>query len=304
MITPKYSSHCFAIDPKLAVVIDGWGIPTSASRKDGDAITAAKTPVMDEFAKQGSKSAQGYTELEASSLAVGLPEGLMGNSEVGHLNIGAGRVVWQDVVRIDQTIKKGELNKVKTLTDSFQRAKDGNGRLHLLGLVSDGGVHSHIKHLYALLQVAKEIGVPKVFIHFFGDGRDTDPKSGAGYMRDLLAKIKELGVGQIATVVGRYYIMDRDKRWERVEVGLKGVVKGEGETSTDPVKTIEERYAQGENDEFLKPIIVGGKEARVQGWSLSSICPFRRLCQKTGLTSSKTTTRYSSSIIDLIVYAR
>ena len=247
-------------------MIDGWGIPSSTSPKDGDAIAAAKTPVMDEFSRKGSKTAEGFTELEASSLAVGLPEGLMGNSEVGHLNIGAGRVVWQDVVRIDQTIKKGELNQVKTLTNCFQRAKDGNGRLHFCGLVSDGGVHSHIKHLYALLKVAKEIGVPKIFIHFFGDGRDTDPKSGAGYMKDLLSEINRMGSNaQIATVVGRYYIMDRDKRWERVEVGLKGLVEGEGETSTDPVKTIEDRYSKGENDEFLKPIIVRGKEARVQG---------------------------------------
>ncbi|KAL9102167.1 MAG: hypothetical protein Q9187_009157 [Circinaria calcarea] len=248
----------------VLIVIDGWGIPNETSPKDGDAIAAADTPVMDSFAAEKSKTAQGYTELEASSLAVGLPEGLMGNSEVGHLNIGAGRVVWQDVVRIDQTIKKGELNKVKTLTDSLKRAKDGNGRLHFLGLVSDGGVHSHVKHLYALLQLAKEIGVPQVFIHFFGDGRDTDPKSGAGHMQDLLAKTKELGVGQIATVVGRYYIMDRDKRWDRVEIGMRGVVTGDGEESTDPVATIKQRYANGENDEFIKPIIVGGKERRVR----------------------------------------
>ncbi|KAL9068794.1 MAG: hypothetical protein Q9157_006400 [Trypethelium eluteriae] len=219
---------------------------------------------MDEFAKDGSKIAQGYTELEASSLAVGLPEGLMGNSEVGHLNIGAGRVVWQDVVRIDQTIKKGELNKNSKIQESFQHAKNGNGRLHLCGLVSDGGVHSHINHLIALLKVAKEVGVPHVYIHFFGDGRDTDPKSGAGHMKDLLAQMREIGIGQIATVVGRYYIMDRDKRWDRVEVGMKGLVVGEGEESSDPVKTIEERYQKDETDEFLKPIIVGGKEARVQ----------------------------------------
>ena len=222
---------------------------------------------MDEFSKTGSKIAQGYTELEASSLAVGLPEGLMGNSEVGHLNIGAGRVVWQDVVRIDQTIKKGELNKVKTLTDCFERAKNGNGRLHLLGLVSDGGVHSHIKHLFELLKVAKELKVPKVYIHMFGDGRDTDPKSGAGYLQQLIEKTQELGVGQIATVVGRYYIMDRDKRWDRVEVGMEGVVVGEGPDVTpsdDPVVTIKEKYTKDENDEFLKPIVVGGKEARVQ----------------------------------------
>ncbi len=255
-------------------MIDGWGIPSETSPKDGDAIAAADTPYMDRFSTKDSPTRQGYTELEASSLAVGLPEGLMGNSEVGHLNIGAGRVVWQDVVRIDQTLKNGAFNKVKTLTDSFQRAIDGNGRLHLLGLVSDGGVHSHINHLFGLLEVAKEMQVPKVFIHFFGDGRDTDPKSGAGYMRQLLAKMKELGVGQIATVVGRYYIMDRDKRWDRVEIGLKGVVCGEGEESSDPVATIEERYSKDENDEFLKPIIVGGQEARVQGTISFTKSPF------------------------------
>ena len=220
---------------------------------------------MDSFAAKDSGAAQGYTELEASSLAVGLPEGLIGNSEVGHLNIGAGRVVWQDIVRIDVTLKNGELNRIKNLTDCFERATKGNGRLHLIGLVSDGGVHSHINHLYGLLQVAKEMEIPHVFVHFFGDGRDTDPKSGAGYMNDLLSKMKEIGIGEIGTVVGRYYAMDRDKRWERVEIAMKGLVLGEGEESDDPVATIEERYRRDENDEFLKPIIVGGKQRRIQG---------------------------------------
>ena len=246
-------------------MIDGWGIPTEASPKDGDAIAAASHPVMADFASAKSSCAQGYTELEASSIAVGLPEGLMGNSEVGHLNIGAGRVVWQDVVRIDQTIKKQELSKVPNIQKSFQHAKDGNGRLHLLGLISDGGVHSHIQHLFALLKVAKDMGVPKVFIHFFGDGRDTDPKSGAGYMEQLLDFTKKEKIGEVATVVGRYYAMDRDKRWDRVEVAMKGLMLGEGEDSTDPVATIKQKYEKNENDEFLKPIIVGGKETRVQG---------------------------------------
>lgn len=219
---------------------------------------------MDEFAREGSKTAEGYTELEASGNAVGLPKGLMGNSEVGHLNIGAGRVVWQDVVRIDMTIEKDKMRDVENIKKSFMRAKEGNGRLHLLGLVSDGGVHSHINHLIALLKVAKEIGVPHVYVHFFGDGRDTDPKSGAGHMEHLLKAMKEIGIGEIATVVGRYYIMDRDKRWDRVEIGMKGVVLGEGEASDDPVKTMKERYEKEETDEFLKPIIVGGKERRVQ----------------------------------------
>lgn len=243
----------------VLIVIDGWGIPSETSPKDGDAIAAADTPVMDSF-----KAHAGYTELEASSLAVGLPEGLMGNSEVGHLNIGAGRVVWQDVVRIDQTIKKGEMNKNAVIMKTFEAAKSGTGRLHLAGLISDGGVHSKQDHLYALLKVAKEVGIPHVYIHFFGDGRDTDPKSGAGYLQDLLDNIKEIGTGEIATVVGRYYAMDRDKRWDRVEVGLNALCIGDGEQSTDPVKTIKERYAKDENDEFLKPIIVGGKEARIK----------------------------------------
>ena len=246
------------------VVIDGWGIPGENSPKDGDAITNAETPLMDEFMKNGSSTAQGFTELEASSHAVGLPEGMMGNSEVGHLNIGAGRVVWQDSVRIDSTIKKGEMNKVENVKKSFQHAIDGNGRLHLLGLISDAGVHADINHLFSLLQVAKEMGVPKVFIHFFGDGRDTDPKSGAGYMQQLLDKTKELGVGEVATAVGRYYIMDRDKRWDRVEIGMKGIVTGEGEDAEDPVAKIKERYEKGETDEFLKPIIFGGNERRIQ----------------------------------------
>ncbi|KAK7736418.1 hypothetical protein SLS63_003396 [Diaporthe eres] len=242
------------------IVIDGWGVPSADSPKNGDAITNAKTPVMDAFAK----STAGYTELEASSLAVGLPEGLMGNSEVGHLNIGAGRVVWQDVVRIDQTIKNGEFSKTPSIKKTLEAAKNGNGRLHLCGLVSHGGVHSKQKHLYALLEAAKEYQVPEVYIHFFGDGRDTDPKSGAGYLQELLDTIKELGIGKLATIVGRYYAMDRDKRWERVELALKGLVLGEGEASSDPVATVKERYEKGENDEFLKPIIVNGDAGRIK----------------------------------------
>jgi len=253
------------VKQKVALIcIDGWGVPSDKSPADGNAILNAKTPWMDEFAKEGSKITQGYTELEASSLAVGLPEGLMGNSEVGHLNIGAGRVVWQDVVRIDQTIKKGELNKVDAIIKSFSRAKEGNGRLHLCGLVSDGGVHSHINHLKSLLKVAKEMAVPQVYIHFFGDGRDTDPHSGVGHMKDLLAFCKEQGIGKIATVVGRYYIMDRDKRWDRVEVGMAGLIKGDGEATEDPVKTMEGRYEKGEADEFFKPMIVNGAEGRIK----------------------------------------
>lgn len=264
-------------------MIDGWGIPSAESPRDGDAIAAAKTPIMDAF----SESATGFCELMASSLAVGLPEGLMGNSEVGHLNIGAGRVVWQDVVRIDQTIKTGEFANNELLKGLFERAKAGTGRLHLCGLVSHGGVHSKQTHLYALLRAAKDYGVPRVLIHFFGDGRDTDPKSGAGYMQELVDTMKEIGVGEIATVVGRYYAMDRDKRWERVEIALKALYQGEGEASEDPVQSVKDVYAKKDGskngDEFLTPIVVGGADTRIKGMSNHDLvrfrCPVRHGCE-------------------------
>ena len=255
---------------------------------------------MSGFAEADSKTAQGYSELDASSLAVGLPEGLMGNSEVGHLNIGAGRVVWQDSVRIDQTLKKGELNKVDNVVASFKRAKEGNGRLHLLGLVSDGGVHSNITHLIGLLKVAKEMEIPKVFIHFFGDGRDTEPKSATKYMQQLLDQTKEIGIGEIATVVGRYWAMDRDKRWDRVEIAMKGIVSGEGEESSDPVKTINERYEKDETDEFLKPIIVGGKESRVKGMMAYSTIRSVQMADE----NWQMMTPFSSSTTALTVFAK
>jgi 2,3-bisphosphoglycerate-independent phosphoglycerate mutase len=186
----------------------------------------------------------------------------MGNSEVGHLNIG--RVVWQDVVCIDQTIKIGKLNQNEVIVKTFKAAKEGTGRLHLAGLISDGGIYSKQDHLYALLKVAKEMEIPHVYIHFFGDRRNTDPKSGAGYMQVLLNKIKEIRIGEVATIFGRYYAMDRNKRWERIEVALKGIRLGEGEEYSNPANTIKERYRVGENDEFLKPIIVGSQDACIQ----------------------------------------
>ncbi|KAK6537990.1 hypothetical protein TWF694_010883 [Orbilia ellipsospora] len=243
----------------VLIVIDGWGIPTSECQP-GDAIGQAKTPNMDEYYSDK----KGFTELDASSTAVGLPEGLMGNSEVGHLNIGAGRVVWQDVVKIDHSIKTGDFPKTGEIVNSFNHAKDGNGRLHLLGLISDGGVHSKQTHLHELIKVAKDMGVPEVYVHMFGDGRDTDPKSGAGYLKELLDHMKDTGIGKLGTVVGRYYAMDRDKRWERLNVALDGLVNGKGEESEDPVATIKERYEKKETDEFLKPIIVNGDEARIK----------------------------------------
>ncbi|CAL1693828.1 unnamed protein product [Somion occarium] len=240
------------------IVHDGWGIAPEKGMK-GDAIDAGNTTNMDTISKEHS-----VRSLAAHGLAVGLSDGLMGNSEVGHLNIGAGRIVWQDIVRIDVSIKKRVFHKNETILESCKRAKEGTGRLHFLGLVSDGGVHSHITHLYALLETAKEQGVPHVYIHFFGDGRDTAPRSAAGYAKDLLAFIEKEKYGEIATVVGRYYAMDRDKRWERVKIAVDGLVQGEGEVAEDVVQAIEDKYENDETDEFLKPIIVNGDEGRIK----------------------------------------
>ncbi|EKM84442.1 hypothetical protein AGABI1DRAFT_110949 [Agaricus bisporus var. burnettii JB137-S8] len=243
------------------IVHDGWGI---AAKKglDGNAIEAADTTNMDSIANDHS-----FRTLHASGTAVGLTDGLMGNSEVGHLNIGAGRIVWQDIVRIDVAIKKRQFHKNSVLLETFERAKKGNGRLHLLGLISDGGVHSHINHLFALLETAKEVGVPHTYVHFFGDGRDTAPRSAAGYLKDLLEFMKKEDYGHLATIAGRYYAMDRDKRWERIKIAVEGLVNGVGEDSKGQdgaINTVEENYKKDVTDEFLKPIIVNGDEGRIK----------------------------------------
>ncbi|CUA76015.1 phosphoglycerate mutase [Rhizoctonia solani] len=245
------------VDNKVCLIVhDGWGI---SEVEKGNAVIGGDTTNMDTIAKNHS-----YRTLQAHGLAVGLSDGLMGNSEVGHLNIGAGRIVWQDIVRIDVSIKKREFHKNKTILESCKHAKDTSGRLHLLGLVSDGGVHSHINHLKALLETAKEVGVPKAIVHFVGDGRDTAPRSSSKYLKELLEFMQKEQYGEIGTVVGRYYAMDRDKRWERVKIAVDGLVSGVGEDTSDPVATIEERYKKDETDEFLKPIIVGGEETRIK----------------------------------------
>jgi 2,3-bisphosphoglycerate-independent phosphoglycerate mutase len=231
------------------IVIDGWGI-SPETNPNGDAIRNAKTPNMDSLAQTFPN-----TSLGAHGLAVGLPDGLMGNSEVGHLNIGAGRVVYQDIVRIEQAIIKDSLKNQPATIKAFTKAKKA-GRIHLLGLVSDGGVHSHIVHLKYLLKSAKEFGIPEAYIHFFGDGRDTAPKSAVGYLTELLSFLNSISYGKVATIVGRYYAMDRDKRWERIKMAYEGLVQGLGEETDDPLATIQSRYAAGETDEFLKPIIV------------------------------------------------
>ncbi|KAJ1509504.1 hypothetical protein HMI54_011493 [Coelomomyces lativittatus] len=248
--------------PVCLVAIDGWGISPVASHLDqGNAILHAKTPVMTDFATN-----HPYTVLAAHGLSVGLPDGLMGNSEVGHLNLGAGRVVYQDIVRIDLAVQHQTLLQLPAIHHAFEHAKLGKGRLHFLGLVSDGGVHSHQNHLYALIKEAKAFGIPECYVHFFADGRDTAPKSAVIYLRDLLRFMKELNYGHVATVMGRYYAMDRDQRWERLEIALKALLFNEGERvevgskegEIDPmdfVSRLEKRYQAGETDEFLKPMI-------------------------------------------------
>ncbi|KAJ2877750.1 2,3-bisphosphoglycerate-independent phosphoglycerate mutase, partial [Coemansia aciculifera] len=181
----------------------------------------------------------------------------MGNSEVGHLNIGAGRVVYQDIVRIDVALEEKRFGQTENIKGAFEAAKAGTGRLHLCGLVSDGGVHAHIKHLVGLLEAAKEAEVPEAFVHFFADGRDTSPRSATAYLSELQQAMAKLEYGKVATIVGRYYAMDRDKRWERVQVAFDAMTQGRGEKCVgDPVQAIEARYAKDETDEFLKPIIV------------------------------------------------
>lgn len=236
------------------IVIDGWGI---SDKHEGNAIYHATTPVMDALC-QG----DGYTTLDASGLSVGLPDGLMGNSEVGHLNIGAGRVVYQDIVRINMAIKQRTLLNNQVFLDACNYAKEGSGRIHYLGLVSDGGVHSHIDHLLGLLELTKLLDVPKCFVHFFADGRDTRPTSAVNYLKQVQDKIEELQYGSIATVMGRYYAMDRDKRHERIKIAYEGLTQGIGQkvTAQNVIEVIQSRYdANGEErqtDEFLKPIIL------------------------------------------------
>ena len=236
--------------PVLLAILDGWGYgPPSAT----NAITVANTPNMD-----GWMARYPFTTLVAHNGAVGLPEGQMGNSEVGHLNIGAGRVVYQELTRINRAIVTGDFYKNPVLQAAFARLRETKAALHLLGLVSDGGVHSHLHHLEALVKMAADTGVADIFIHAFMDGRDTPPQSGASYMRDLQAALARLGCGRVATISGRYYAMDRDNRWERVERAWQAMVDGVGErtTATEPVAAIAAAYGRGENDEFIKPVVL------------------------------------------------
>jgi 2,3-bisphosphoglycerate-independent phosphoglycerate mutase len=234
----------------LLMILDGWGVATDPSVS---AIDKANTPFIDSLYLK-----YPHAKLEASGLAVGLPEGQMGNSEVGHMNIGAGRVVYQDLVKINKAVKEGDLHHHEVLVEAFNYAKENSKKVHFIGLVSDGGVHAHIDHLKGLCEVAHSKGLKDVFIHAFTDGRDTDPKGGFEYLNELQHFLSG-STGKIASVVGRYYAMDRDNRWERVKIAYDAMVKGEGEKSKDVLIAIQKSYENGVTDEFIRPIIQVGE---------------------------------------------
>ncbi|SDS68978.1 phosphoglycerate mutase [Paenibacillaceae bacterium GAS479] len=234
--------------PVALIIMDGFGLRSDIV---GNAVAQARKPNYDRFMAEYPN-----TMLTACGEAVGLPEGQMGNSEVGHLNIGAGRIVYQDLTRITKSIRDGEFYDNDTLIGAVRHAKLNSKKLHLYGLVSDGGVHSHIAHLFALLELAKKEGLEQVYIHAFLDGRDVAPDSAVNYLTQLQAKIEELGIGRIATVQGRYYAMDRDKRWERVEKSYRAMVYGDGPRYTDPLLAVRESYEKSVYDEFVMPTVI------------------------------------------------
>ena len=231
----------------ILMILDGWGLGTDPKVS---AIAAAKTDFIDSLYTK-----YPHSKLEASGLAVGLPEGQMGNSEVGHMNIGAGRVVYQDLVKINLAVESNTLANEPALKDAFQYAKTNNKKVHLIGLVSDGGVHSHINHVKGLCNIAHQYGLKDVFVHAFTDGRDCDPKSGLGFLSELTESMKG-SVGKIASIIGRYYAMDRDNRWERVKLAYDVMVHGTGKHETNPLKAIEDSYSEGITDEFIKPVVI------------------------------------------------
>ena len=233
--------------PTTLIIMDGFGL---ANASDDNAVSLAQTPVLDRLFREYAN-----TTLSASGLDVGLPDGQMGNSEVGHTNIGGGRVVFQDLPRISRAIDDGSFFKNEAYHQAMDNCLKNGSSLHMYGLLSDGGVHSHIQHLFALLQMAKDKGLEKVYVHCFLDGRDVSPTSGKGFVQELCDKCAEIGVGKIATVMGRYYAMDRDKRWERVQMAYDAMVYGEGIHNADPVDAVAKSYANGVTDEFVEPVV-------------------------------------------------
>ena len=234
--------------PTVLMILDGYGLN---EKQEANAIYEAKTPVMDRLMTE-CPFVKGY----ASGLSVGLPDGQMGNSEVGHLNMGAGRIVYQELTRITKEIEDGDFFKNEALLAAMKNAKENNSAIHFMGLLSDGGVHSHNTHLYGLLEMAKREGLEKVYVHCFLDGRDTPPASGKSYIEELEAKMKEIGVGEIGVISGRYYAMDRDNRWDRVELAYKALTKGEGVKGTDAAAAVQASYDDGKTDEFVLPTVM------------------------------------------------
>lgn len=234
--------------PVTLIILDGWGI---GKDYPGNAVTLANTPNFDKLMKENPNAS-----LDASGIAVGLPEGQMGNSEVGHTNIGSGRVVYQELPRISNAIEDGSFFEKKEFLSAIENAEKNNGKIHLMGLVSDGGVHSHINHLYGLLELMKKKTKSKVLVHAILDGRDVGPTEGKDQIQELEDKMKEIGVGKIATVSGRYYTMDRDKRWERTKLGYDAIVHGIGVESPSAVGAIESSYKVGVQDEFIMPTVI------------------------------------------------
>jgi len=235
--------------PLAIIIMDGFGI---SPVQEANAVARAKKPNLERFWKD-----YPTTTLAASGLAVGLPRGQMGNSEVGHLNIGGGRIVYQDYTRISLAVEDGSLAENPVLLDAMQKAKEA--KLHLIGLLSDGGVHSHITHLYALLEMAAKMGLEQVYVHAILDGRDVPPRSALTYIQELEEKISRIGTGRVATVSGRYFAMDRDRRWERVEKAYRCLTDGTGHTAGSAIEAVEKGYSRGENDEFLQPTLVDGR---------------------------------------------
>ncbi|MEE1077266.1 MAG: 2,3-bisphosphoglycerate-independent phosphoglycerate mutase [Acutalibacteraceae bacterium] len=238
--------------PTILVIMDGYGIAPSGN---DNAVSSANTPNLDKIFAENP-----YTTIGASGMSVGLPDGQMGNSEVGHTNMGAGRIVYQDLTRITKAIADNEFDKNEVLLSAMDNVKTNNSALHIMGLLSNGGVHSFNGHLYALLEMAKKQGVEKVFVHAFMDGRDVPPSSGKDFVDECVAKMEEIGVGQIATIEGRYYAMDRDNNWDRVEKAYAAMVYGEGNKACCATKAMENSYADGVTDEFVIPTVIDGAE--------------------------------------------
>ena len=242
----------------LLCIMDGWGINPNAGSESYDATKLAPPVNFDRLKKE-----EKYTEIHADSEYVGLPQGQMGNSEVGHLNLGAGRIVYQELTKINKSIREGEFFKNEKFLDAINFAKKNNSSLHFFGLVSNGGVHSSLEHLFALVKLASDEGLKKVFVHAFLDGRDTPPQSACTFLEQVEAELKKYNLPPVATVIGRYWAMDRDNRWDRVEKAYNCLILGEGEHAASAVEAVKNSYAKGENDEFVQPTITDGENSRI-----------------------------------------